>query len=192
LGGVKAIKVDARIIAATNKELEVETRQGNFRQDLFYRLNVVCVKLAPLRERKEDIPILVEHFINKFNQEYKRKIVHIDIEAMQALINYSWPGNVRELENVMQRAIALEKTDTLTKDSLPEAFKEVKETITFDHSLNTRGPLSEMTENITAEVEKKVIMEYLAKCKGNKKAVAEALGISRKGLYNKLKKYKLS
>src|SRR5512143_1086799 len=119
VGGEKTIKVDVRIIAATNRDLMAAVREGRFREDLYYRLNVVTINMPPLRERREDVPALAGHFLAKFAQETGKHVEGIDHRAMEMLVHYDWPGNVRELENIMERAVVLEKGDTVTPASLP-------------------------------------------------------------------------
>ena len=119
LGGTKTIKVDVRVIAATNSDLEELIRQQKFRQDLFYRLNVIKIELPPLRERKEDIPLLVGHFLNVHGKENKKEIEGVTEDVLEILINYDWPGNIRELENQIERAVVLTKTKLITRENLP-------------------------------------------------------------------------
>ena len=194
LGGVKPIAIKARIIAATNKDLKAEVEKGNFRRDLYYRLNVIFLKLPPLRERKNDIPLLVEHFIHKFNRQFGKNIKHISVEAMEVMLSYSWPGNIRELENVIQRSLVLEKEEVLTKDSLPLNLRNFKESATEDKTtinISSRKPLHKIVKEEVEKIEKKVLKEYLDKFGPNKSKIASLLGLSRKSLYDKLRKYKL-
>lgn len=122
VGGIKTLKVDVRLIAATNRDLQKEVKEGNFREDLFYRLNVIPIKLPPLRERKEDIPLLIQHFITKYNKRLNKNVQGISQEATTALMEYNWPGNIRELENVIERTILLLDSDFITIKDLPEAL----------------------------------------------------------------------
>ncbi|MDI6785691.1 MAG: sigma-54 dependent transcriptional regulator [bacterium] len=190
LGGKRAIKVDVRIIAATNKNLESEMKKGNFREDLYYRLNVVPLFTSPLRERKEDIPILVDHFLRKFSLEHKKTIQGITQGAMDRLLNYSWPGNVRELENVMERVLIMGEEGIIMHEYLPLS---VQSTTLKEGSSNTQM-ISEdlsLSENI-AIIEKYLIEKALKKTKGNKTKAAKILGVSQRGFRYKLRRYDLN
>jgi DNA-binding NtrC family response regulator len=192
VGGTEPIKVDVRIIAATNKDLAKMVKEGNFREDLYYRLNVVLINLPPLRERREDLPVLVEHFINRFNKELKREIKHISVDAMELLMKYEWPGNIRELENIVQRAIVLEKGDTLTREHLPMAIRAVEPEVRVDlERLATNRSFFEAVREIVEDVEKQLILKALNKTGGNRTKAAADLMLDRKSLFNKMKKYGL-
>ncbi|CUS77830.1 sigma-54-dependent transcriptional regulator [Candidatus Kryptonium thompsonii] len=181
VGGNNILKVDVRIISATNKDLNEEVKKGNFREDLLYRLNVVTIRLPALRERKEDIPLLVEYFLNKKTRGRKK----ISPEAMQILINYDWPGNIRELENVVERAAILAKDDIIKPEDL--ALKpELKEDY---YAKLMRKPVNTLS---LAELEKIHIENVLKANNWNKSKTAEILGISLKTLYLKLKRYGIS
>ncbi len=125
VGGSKTIKVDVRILAATNKNLEEETKSGNFREDLFYRLNVIPLHIPPLRERQEDIPVLTDYFIQYFSRKRKRETVRIDQEVMDLFRQYPWPGNVREMENLIERMVILNDDELITAKDLPQRFQEL-------------------------------------------------------------------
>lgn len=179
VGDTEIKKVDVRIIAATNKELSGEMVKGNFRNDLFYRLSVISLRLPPLRERKEDIPPLIHHFLSKFNLLYNRQIEGITPQAMQQLLEYSWPGNVRELENMIERAVILEKGKTI----LPKTL-----------SLRNKGHRDMPSEAIgqyksLEEMEKEHIETVLKAAKGNRTKAANILGIGRRTLYDKIFAY---
>lgn len=180
-------KVDVRIIAATNKKLEELVKQGKFREDLYYRLFVVPIYIPPLRERKEDIYILVENFLDKFNTKYK-KSVSISKSAMSILENYHWPGNVRELENLIERLVITSSDLFISHESLPDYIKSgekpVQEIVASDEIVNT--PLGDMIE----EIEKRAISEVISKAK-NLSEAAKKLGITRRQLEWRLKKYKI-
>jgi len=194
LGGIKPVKIKARIIAATNKDLRQEVEKGSFRRDLYYRLNVILLKLPPLRQRKNDIPLLVEHFINKFNPQFGKNIKQISVETMEIFLNYAWPGNIRELENVIQRSLVLEKEAVLTKESLPLYLRKNAGPASAEIEASPDSsppPLSAIIKATVEKVEKKVLSEYLRKFGGNKTKVAAVLGLSRRALYNKLRKYHL-
>lgn len=179
VGGEKTIQTDARIIAATNRDLEEEVRKGNFREDLYYRLNVVTVHVPPLRERGEDISLLVEFFVEKFAAKNRRKVEGITPECMQLLSSYQWPGNVRELENAIERGVILMRGEHLTEKSLPLPIQKQKP--------ESGGTLLQATS--LQEVEKLQILKTLEETGGNKSEAARRLGITRKTLQNKLQKY---
>ncbi len=176
VGGNEPIKVDVRIISATNKDLKKAVTQGQFREDLYYRLNVVTIDLPPLRERKEDIPLLAEHFLKKFSLENQKQIAGFSPEAKEFLLKYDWPGNVRELENAIERAVILAKDNLITLADL--AYQNL--------------PLTPIGSNKSLkEIEKNHIWNVLNETKGNFSQAAKILGISRMTLYNKVKQYNL-
>lgn len=176
VGGNENIKSDFRVIAATNEPLENLLKDGRFREDLYYRLNVFTIFIPPLRERREDIPILAYYFMNKFNSAMNKNIKNISNEAMDFLVNYSWPGNVRELENAIERALVVGKSDSIKIEDLP--FH-----VTPDNRLAEDG------DNSLANVEKRHIMNILEANNWNISKSAEALQIDRVTLYNKINKY---
>ena len=184
VGGVTSIKVDVRIIAATNKDLLALVKKNTFREDLYFRLNVVSITLPPLRERREDITYLFDYFMKKFSAKFGRKIKNISMEAMEVLMNYHWPGNVREFENVLQRAIILEEGDTITIEHLPDILPAAAAV----HS----DSLSGLVKNKVNEIEKQEILKALKENQWNRTLSARHLGVSRKGLYNKMKEYGIS
>jgi transcriptional regulator with PAS, ATPase and Fis domain len=179
VGSTKAFPVDVRVIAATNRNLEQAMKTGIFRQDLFYRLNVIRITLAPLRERREDMPALVNHFIRRFNKRFRRDVRGITPDALAALATYDFPGNVRELENLIERAYAMGTREHITLADLP--------------SLSARPSLTPAadTKNVPtlAEVEKELILRALAVHNNDKEEAARALGISRRTIYRRLKEY---
>jgi DNA-binding NtrC family response regulator len=177
VGGIKECHADVRVLAATNKPLEEELKTGRFREDLFYRLNVVSIDLPPLRERRLDIPALVEHFLTTRQLGKVRCKVHPD--AMKALLNYGWPGNVRELANVLERAQILAEDNLITLDDLPEAMHAVP-----DIAANN-GPFN------LSELERQTTQAALQQAKGNKVRAAKLLGITRRALYRLITKYGL-
>ncbi|PMP71052.1 MAG: hypothetical protein C0186_04395 [Thermodesulfovibrio aggregans] len=184
IGGAQPIKVDVRFIAVTNKDLIKACKEGSFREDLFYRLNVIQIELPPLRNRKEDIPSLVKFFINKHSS--KRKDIHIrgiTEEALDALMNYSFPGNVRELENIIERAIAFTNSSEITVKDLPSYIIKSSHSKKISH-----GNLKEAINNF----EKELIWSALQKTRGNISKAAELLGIHRQQLQRKLKQYKIA
>lgn len=175
VGGTKPIKVDVRIIAATNRNLQKAVEEGRFRDDLYYRLNVITIQIPPLRERKEDIPLLVEHFIEKFNIQMGKRVKGISQEAMRLLMEYDWPGNVRELENVIERAMVITKGELITPEDL---------------FLPTSGKAEENPLSLEA-VEKAHILKVLNETGWNIHRSAQILGIDRTTLYHKIRRYGL-
>lgn len=190
VGGTKTIPTDVRVIAATNKNLEEGVRQGAFREDLYWRLAVLSLHLPPLREKKEDIPLLCEHLIRKFNKETRKKIKGVSDKAVDYLMNYSWPGNIRELESVIYEAIVLSDSPRIEESDLPMRIKGVgaeKEEI----SLKARTSLNKAVQSVTEKVEKRLIEKTLEETGGSKTKAARILGISRKTLFNKMAQYKI-
>ena len=181
VGSGVSLKVDVRIVATTNRNLEEEIAAGKFRQDLFYRLNVIPLQLPPLRKRPNDIPMLIDHFIKKFNVENAREVKGVTEKAMKLLLNYHWPGNIRELENYIERAVVLCKTDRITDTDLPSHLA-LGELARHSHSpSDTIMPIAEM--------EKIMILKALESFDGNRTKAAEALGINPRTLRNKLHEY---
>jgi Nif-specific regulatory protein len=185
VGGSKTIKVDVRLIAATNKDLPQQVKRGEFREDLFYRINVVPILLPPLRERKEDIPLLIEHFIKKFNSENQKNVKGITSEALQALMNYDWPGNVRELENLIERVVALTQNEYIRPEELPIPFTSISRTNGLKESVLS-GKLSFIKAE--EEFEREIILDALRRTKFVQSHAAELLGISRRILKYKMDK----
>ncbi len=179
LGANRPIAVDTRLIAATNLNLSEEVKAKRFREDLYYRLNVIEMRLPPLRERREDIPLLVDAFLNKFGQARGKDVKGVSETTLALLIDYSWPGNVRELENVIERAVTLSRGDKILPDDLPA---------TIQGSRGDRRVLDEAAEKMHPlhEIEKEYIKKILEKMGGNKYQAAQVLGIDRKTLYRKL------
>jgi len=180
VGGEETISVDVRIIAATNRDLEEEVRRGTFREDLYYRLNVVMLTVPPLRERGDDITLLVRHFAAHFARKNRRRLEGITPECLDLLRRYPWPGNVRELENAVERGIILMRGEQLTEKSLPLTIQKMAEE---QDAVATARPAS------LSEVEKEMIFQTLDETGGNKSEAARRLGITRKTLQNKLHKY---
>ena len=176
VGGEETLDVDVRIIAATNRNLEEEIKKGNFREDLYYRLNVVNINVPPLRERKDDIPIMVNNFIRKFSKENNKNITSVDTKAKNALYSYDWPGNIRELRNCIEGAVVIAEGSTLRLEDLPPAVRKSQE--------NSSISIPAGTDMDTAE--KIIIRETLLFCHGNKSKTAQVLGIGRKTLHRKL------
>jgi two-component system response regulator AtoC len=189
VGGVKTLKANVRIIAATNIDIQEAINQGKFREDLYYRLNVVRITIPPLRKRIEDIPLLTQEFINSYNQKYGKQISRVTPEAMHLLMTYNWPGNVRELKNVCEQVVVLNETDVITADDLPEEIKRINLDTSYGDSSNQT--LKDITRNLTIEIEKKIILDTLEETGWNRNETAEKLGITTRTLYNKIKEYEL-
>jgi two-component system response regulator AtoC len=188
VGGVKDLKVNTRIISATNRDLKKAIEEGSFRSDLYYRLQVIPIHLPPLRERKEDIELLANHYISVFNAEFKKSVKKISPAVAKALQCYSWPGNVRELKNVIERAILLEAEDELLPEHIPTEIAhgdELRQDSGEGHSLDTLYPMS------IREMEKLLITKTLDETGGNKSKAARILGISRQTLREKTKLYSI-
>ncbi len=183
LGGVNEIQVDVRIIAATNVDLKQQVKEGKFREDLFYRLNVIIIDLPPLRQRKNDIPLLAEHFISKFARENDKPALHVTPEALRPLMDYDWPGNVRELENVMERAVVLATGTSLTPDLLPENLTGHGSRF----ALMEHRPDASLFE-IIEELERRVISDMLEKCSWNQTEAADRFRIPLSTLNQKIKR----
>jgi transcriptional regulator with PAS, ATPase and Fis domain len=182
IGSSKPIKVDVRILAATNENLADAVKRGKFREDLFYRLSVVPIHLPPLRERKEDIPLLVEHFLRKYNKKAKKNIETISPQAIKAMREYDWPGNIRELENTIERAVVLSKGNGIDIEDL------------MYHGISASPALlSPLGGNYKTleEMEKEYIKAVLRTQQGNKSKASRLLGIDRKTLWAKIIKYSL-
>lgn len=177
VGGNKTIQASIRIIAASNRDLQEAVKQGTFREDLYYRLNVVSIKLPPLRERKEDIPFLVNFFIDKFNQRYKMKVKGVSQRAMNSLIDYEWSGNVRELENTIESILVINSPEVIDIQHLPQEVKEVKEKQEVI-PIKIGTPLE--------EVEREMLIQTLKATKGNKRRAAELLGINVRTIHRKM------
>ncbi|MGE5850982.1 MAG: sigma-54-dependent transcriptional regulator [Candidatus Methylomirabilota bacterium] len=185
VGGNEAVRVNVRLIAATNKDLQEEIRAGRFREDLFYRLNVVSIHLPPLRERREDIPALAHHFLRKYAEANGKQIGGFAREVMAILEAHSWPGNVRELENAVQRAVAISRHPILLPEDLPPHL--AASLVELVHS-NTNGSISLLSLDA---VIRQHIARVLAATDGNKKRAAEILGVDRRTLYRMLKRYEI-
>ena len=192
VGGTKTIRVNVRLVCATNKDLAQEVRQGRFREDLFYRINVILIKIPPLRERREDIRPLAEHFIHYLSRVNGKSIEGIDREVYEHLESYLWPGNVRELKNVVERMVVLSQGPTLTAANVPEDLKSGLGAMGVggDLSLSTDSSWKLETSNLQ-EMEKELIRTRLQECRGNKSLAAKKLGISRRTLYRKIEQYQI-
>jgi DNA-binding NtrC family response regulator len=175
VGGEETVEVDVRIIAATNRDLKAEVEKGAFREDLYFRLNVVNIAVPPLRERKDDIPLMLNAFVKEFAEENGKNISGIDEKARAILYRYDWPGNVRELRNCAESAVVMAKGEVIGEDDLPPSLRD-----------RSGGAISVPIGATLEEAEKIVIRDTLAHYKGNKTQTAEALGIGRKTLHRKL------
>ena len=181
LGSTKTIQVDIRLITATNKDLEEEVKTGRFREDLFYRLNVVPIYLPPLRKRKDDIPLLADHFFRIYREKTKSSVKGFLPKTMDMMVRYDWPGNVRELENVIERSVLLCRSEFISPEDLPPLVQGAE---------NKEQSLVSVPQGMTLrEVEKEVIIQTLSDTNGSRTQSARILGISRKTLQNKLKEY---
>ncbi len=189
VGGVKDISVDVRIISATNKNLQEMVEKSKFREDLFYRLNVIPIQLPPLREREVDIPILIEHFIRKYSNILGRSIKTVSPEALSILQNYSWPGNVRELENIIERCIALESDDVITSASLPINLCSLSKKYSTPVPKIPEGGID--LEKVVGDYEKSIITSALRRTKWVKKDAARLLNVSFRSLRYRIEKYGL-
>jgi transcriptional regulator with PAS, ATPase and Fis domain len=184
LGGNQTLHSDVRIISATNRDLEARVKEGAFREDLFYRLNVVTMAIPPLRDRKEDVPPLIEHFLQKYAQENGKTIEGISSEARDLLMKYDYPGNVRELENILERAVVIGREEIISVEDLPFLEESL--------SLSDDGKKSEgLLRGSMEEMERKMIIEAMEKAGDHQTKAAEILGISERMLRYKLKKYGL-
>lgn len=179
IGGTATLNVDVRIIAATNRNLEDDVKAGRFREDLYYRLNVIPITLPPLRERREDIPDLMEFFLDRYRKRLSKK-VRFSKDAIDLLLAYDYPGNVRELENIIERCITLSAGELIDRDDLPSIMR---------HRHDASGAKSLLLSDIAAEAEKSHIITVLRSTQGNKTKAAEILGISRKTLWEKISSY---
>lgn len=196
VGGIEDISVDVRIIAASNKDIEKEVKEGRFREDLFYRLNVIPIHMPALRERQEDIPVLSQHFLKKYCTELGKDIKKISGEAMEHLLKYHYPGNIRELENIIERAVALEPTDIILPESLPEYIRSQGQGVrsqkigeTAEQTINPQVPSGLGLDKAVEDYEKAIILDTLKKAGGIKKKAAELLGLSFRSMRYKLDKY---
>ncbi|REK12767.1 MAG: sigma-54-dependent Fis family transcriptional regulator [Planctomycetota bacterium] len=208
VGDTQTVRVDTRVLAASNRDLMGAIESGEFREDLYYRLNVVPIPLPPLRERPEDIAELVGHFLTYYNEENDRYVTHIDSKALTALQNYHWPGNVRELQNYVERAVVMAEGDELTCELLPEAVLRGPkartnsrprtadlETLTFElvqQGVAAAGPQEDnLHAKVVNRVERELIAQVMASCESVQTKAATKLGINRNTLHKKLKEYQL-
>jgi transcriptional regulator with PAS, ATPase and Fis domain len=186
VGGTESIRSDVRVIAATNKNLEEAIKKGQFREDLFFRLNVVPIIVPPLRERRDDIERLAYHFLNRYSLEANKKITKIDKKALDFMTRYAWPGNVRELENALQRAVVLADSETIYPSNLPLDIQ----TFQKDEYLNVLKEDASLTEKVE-NYEKELILKAMEKANHVQTKAAKLLDVNRTALIYKLKKYGL-
>lgn len=189
VGGNETVKIDVRIITATNRNLEQMVQNGQFRQDLYYRMNVICLNSIPLRERKEDIRLLADHFLQKFSGENDRGIVSFDNDAIAALEEYDWPGNVRELANVIERAVIMSTGSVIFTEDLPDALR--KNSMIGEIEPEKNNFLGSTLKEMIKEQECKLIKQALLSNRGNKMKTAKELGISRRTLIYKSQEYEI-
>jgi two-component system, NtrC family, response regulator AtoC len=189
VGGTKTIKVDIRLICATNKILLEQVKAGRFREDLYYRINVINMKVPPLRERREDIPVLIDTFLKQFALANGKKISGIDPDAVDALTRYDWPGNIRELKNIVERMVVLSSESQITLALVPEDIRN-PQAISGNGNGGKASPVSN-GHNLNA-MEKEYIRQALIEAHGNKSLAAQKLGISRRTLYRKIDEYKIT
>jgi transcriptional regulator with PAS, ATPase and Fis domain len=190
VGDTKTIKVDVRIVAATNQDLEELIKKGLFREDLYYRLNVIKIEMPPLKQRKGDIPLLCEHFLAEFNKKFGKNVTEINEDFLRTVMMYEWPGNVRELENTLERAVVLCKESYLSVQDLPDNFVQAQaggDALSDGASGETFISLKDALR----DPEKKVIKEVLERTNWNRKETAKILDINRTTLYNKMREYNL-
>ncbi|HEX7416334.1 MAG TPA: sigma-54 dependent transcriptional regulator [Smithellaceae bacterium] len=190
VGGLRTIKVDVRIITATNQNLLQQVQAGNFREDLYYRLNVFPIDVPPLRERKEDIQPLVDYFMDKFNKKLELS-VEVDSKVKEMLLRYEWPGNIRELENLIERMMLLAKDNLITSQEVPAEFKAALDKIITAPVDDGKKPFKDYMRDHVENVERQMIIKCLEESGGNVTNAAKQLGLSRKGLQLKMIKYNL-
>ena len=207
VGDTQTVRVDVRVIAASNKDLYSEAEAGRFREDLYWRLNVVPIYLPPLRKRRDDIPELVAHFLNVYSELNERYVVHIQREAIEAMQDYHWPGNVRELQNYVERAVVMADSDELTVELLPDALRGIESSMgagirgadidSLTHELVQQGIETAETDGegvhakIVNRVERETIAQVMQSCNNVQTKAASKLGINRNTLHKKLKEYDL-
>ncbi|MEC9072130.1 MAG: sigma 54-interacting transcriptional regulator, partial [Myxococcota bacterium] len=198
VGGTETLTTSVRLVAATNRELSKEVEGGRFREDLYYRLNVVPIHLPPLRERPTDIPLLVAQMLERFNERLQKNVTVLAPEADNAFKTYTWPGNVREMENVLERLVLFCEGDEITQELLPDEMRRepgqaavVQVEDRLDRGLTGRVSMKELVRETTAQVERKLIIQALEQTGGNVTRAAQLLMISRKSLQNKMKEFNL-
>lgn len=202
VGGNETLTSNARVIAATNRNLEEIVEKGEFREDLYYRLNVVSITIPPLRERKEDIPLLVSYFISKYSKKYNKVVQGVSQDVMALFMDYDWPGNVREIENTIARGVIITAAPLIMKEHLPHEFvQKIEEGQNYALTHKSKVEADEISSDteeiiplpqIIEKIEKREILKALERANGNKTRAAKMLGISRKSLFNKLRQYNIT
>lgn len=191
VGDHKTIKVDVRFVVSTNQDLEKAIADKKFREDLYYRLNVISINIPPLRRRKDDLPLLVNHFMSLYSKENHKRVKNVSADTMQIMMNYDWPGNIRELENIMERAVILDTDGVIGSDDLPELLVG-NAMASFDTKITNGAAVGGISLKDALEKPEKVyILQVMKESGWNKKKAAKKLGVNRTTLYNKLKKYNL-
>jgi DNA-binding NtrC family response regulator len=190
IGGIKSIKVDIRVVAATNQDLETLVKQGSFREDLYYRLNVIPIRIPPLRDRVADIPLLVLHFLQEFSKKKKKPPKRLSPQAMDLLVRYPWPGNVRELENLVERLVILTEGDVVEVDDLPQRFREAHSLGAEAQSIDFPGEGLNLPQALQ-EFERRLILQALERSNWVKSRAAQLLSLNRTTLIEKMKKQRL-
>lgn len=186
MGGNEEIEVDFRLVTATNKDLEREIEEARFREDFYYRISTITIEIPPLRKRKEDLPLLIDYFLKKSQDEMKKVIRTIDGQVMDFLLAYHYPGNVRELKNIIERLVVLSENGVIDKESLPIAGREGRETKVKNTAAKEKG-----LRDVRREAEREYIQDMLLKNGNNMTKTAEMLGITRRQLFNKIAEYHL-
>jgi len=186
VGGIRSMSVDVRLVAATNKNLEELIEAGKFREDLYYRLNVVPVHLPPLRDRPDDIPLLIAYFVKQISKRLEKDAPEFSPEALELLIRFPWPGNIRQLENVMERILVMQEEKTIEKQALPKEILKLESEL-MEEAIDKSGSLKVMVKDATRRIEKKAIEQALKETNSNVTQAAKTLNISRKGLQLKMK-----
>jgi two-component system NtrC family response regulator len=187
VGGTKTVKVDVRVLSASNRNIKEVVAEGGFREDLFYRLNVINIGVPSLRERPEDIRLLVNHFIEKYREDEGNERIELSPEAWKILYSYSWPGNVRELENVIERAVVLKADRVIGQEDLPTELSQEREEVEVERFIPLDAPLQKTLE----QIEEKLIRRALDQCHNVQSHAAEMLGITKSLIQHKMKKYNI-
>ena len=191
VGGLRTIKVDVRLITATNRNLFQDVKEGRFREDLFYRLNVLPIQLPALRERRDDIPVLISYFVDRFRKKLGREIQGLEEDVLDLFVNYDWPGNIREMENLLERLVLMARGQTIAMADVPEEIRQA----VYEQSLlppeKKPSQFKEFIRSHTEEAERQMLVRCLEECGGNVTRAAQRLGLSRKGLQLKMIKYNL-
>src|SRR6185503_12097587 len=191
LGGKRLVQVQARVLASTNRRLEQSVKRGEFREDLYFRLNVIAIEIPPLRERKDDIPLLCSHFVTKYREKYKSPVLQLPRELMESFMRFDWPGNIRQLENTVKRYLILPDSDVMMSSS--PSVPEAKVPVEVETRVITPQPLylKEVGAHAAEQAERELVLRTLEQTHWNRKEAARMLNISYKALRNKLKKWNL-